>query len=72
MANKTLIVIHKDLRNTLDRIIEENKNALGITGPTTLQKAVETALLNWPPVENILNPPDETETDELPDGVYPE
>ena len=72
MAKKTLIVIHDDLRSVLDRIIKENKTDLGSTGPTTLQKAVEQALLCWPPVANILAPPDETETDKLLDGVYPE
>ena len=70
--SKTLIRIHPDLRSALDQIIKENKNKLGSTGPTTLQQAVEQALLYWPPVTDILNPPDETETDELLDGVYPE
>ena len=70
--SKTLIHIHPDLRSALDQIIKENKNKLGSTGPTTLQKAVETALLNWPSVADILNPPSETETDELLNGVYPE
>ena len=72
MTQKTLIRIHPKLRSALDRIIKENKKDLRSTGPTTLQQAVEQALLYWPPVTDILNPTDETETDELLNGVYPE